>query len=130
MLRFRPMTQQFTIGLLQKKCSPDPQDNLDRTITGIRDAAKRGARIICTQELFRTQYFCREENHDNFDLAEPIPGPTTETLGKVAEMMPPLLRDGKALKAFLAGRVGLHNMFTADLRTAPECRPAGPGRTC
>jgi N-carbamoylputrescine amidase len=78
------MTQKFTIGLLQRKCSPDPKDNLDRTIAAIRDAAKRGARIICTQELFRTQYFCREENHDNFDLAEPIPGPTTEALGKLA----------------------------------------------
>jgi N-carbamoylputrescine amidase len=53
-------------------------------MAGIREAAKRGAQIVCLQELFRTQYFCREENHDNFDLAEPIPGPTTDTLGKLA----------------------------------------------
>jgi len=78
------MAEKFTIGLIQKKCSPDPKDNLDRTIAGIREAAKRGAQIICLQELFRTQYFCREENHDSFDLAEPIPGPTTDALGKLA----------------------------------------------
>jgi N-carbamoylputrescine amidase len=78
------MAEKFTVGLIQKKCSPDPKDNLDRTIAGIREAAKRGAQIICLQELFRTQYFCREENHDSFDLAEPIPGPTTDTLGKLA----------------------------------------------
>jgi N-carbamoylputrescine amidase len=78
------MAEKFTVGLIQKKCSPDPKDNLDRTIAGIREAAKRGAQIICLQELFRTQYFCREENHDSFDLAEPIPGPTTDALGKLA----------------------------------------------
>src|SRR5882724_10726885 len=78
------MAESFTIGLIQQRCSPDAKDNLDRTIAAIREAAERGARIICTQELFRTQYFCREENHDTFDLAEPIPGPTTEILGKLA----------------------------------------------
>src|SRR5215470_5408746 len=78
------MSQKFTIGLIQKKCSLDPKENLSGTVAAIRDAAKRGAQIICTQELFRTQYFCREENHDCFDLAEPIPGPTTEALAKVA----------------------------------------------
>jgi N-carbamoylputrescine amidase len=76
--------EKFTIGLIQRKCSLDPKENLSGTIAAIRDAAKRGAQIVCTQELFRTQYFCREENHDYFDLAEPIPGPTTETLGKLA----------------------------------------------
>jgi len=78
------MADKFTVGLIQRKCSPDAADNLARTIAGIRQAAKRGAQIVCLQELFRTQYFCREENHDSFDLAEPIPGPTTETLGKLA----------------------------------------------
>jgi N-carbamoylputrescine amidase len=78
------MAENFTIGLIQKKCSPDAKENLNGTIAAIRDAAKRGARIVCTQELFRTQYFCREENHDSFDLAEPIPGPTTEALAKLA----------------------------------------------
>ena len=79
------MAEKFTIGLIQKKCSPDPKDNLDRTIAGVREAANRGAQIVCLQELFRTQYFCREENHDSFDLAEPIPGPTSDALGKLAK---------------------------------------------
>jgi N-carbamoylputrescine amidase len=83
MVLFRTM-ETFTIALIQRKCSPDPKQNLSGTIVAIRDAAKRGAHILCTQELFRTQYFCREENHDNFDLAEPIPGPTTDILGKLA----------------------------------------------
>ena len=78
------MADKFTVGLIQRRCSLDPDENLARTIAGIRQAAKRGAQIVCLQELFRTQYFCREENHDSFDLAEPIPGPTTETLGKLA----------------------------------------------
>jgi len=78
------MAEKFTVGLIQRKCSLDPDENLARTIAAIREAAKRGAQIVCLQELFRTQYFCREENHDSFDLAEPIPGPTTDTLGKLA----------------------------------------------
>jgi len=78
------MCDKLTIGLIQRRCSLDPEENLARTIDGIREAAKRGARAICTQELFRSQYFCREENHDCFDLAEPIPGPTTEAIAKVA----------------------------------------------
>jgi N-carbamoylputrescine amidase len=78
------MTGKFTLGLVQRKCSLDPKENLAGTVAAIREGAKRGAQIICLQELFRTQYFCREENHDNFDLAESIPGPTTESLGKLA----------------------------------------------
>jgi len=66
------------------KCSLDAEDNLRRAIEGIREAANRGAEIICLQELFRSQYFCREENAELFDLAEPIPGPSTEALAPVA----------------------------------------------
>ena len=71
-------------GLLQRKCSADPAANLDRHHRGIREAAARGAQIVCLEELFCSQYFCREENPDLFDLAEPIPGPTTEALSKLA----------------------------------------------
>jgi N-carbamoylputrescine amidase len=78
------MQEKFTVGLIQRKCSADSGDNLARTIDAIRDAAARGAQIICTEELFRSPYFCREENHDRFDLAEPIPGPTTEALAKIS----------------------------------------------
>ena len=65
-------------------CSSDRDANLARAAEGIRDAAGRGARIICLQELFRSIYFCQEENADWFDIAEPIPGPTTEVLADVA----------------------------------------------
>ena len=78
------MAEKFTVGLVQRKCSLDPKENFARAMDGIREAAARGAQIVCLEELFRSQYFCREENHDRFDLAEPIPGPSTETLGKLA----------------------------------------------
>ncbi len=65
-------------------CSLDPRENLAKVEDRIREAAKRGAQIVCTQELFRSQYFCREENADLFELAEPIPGPSTEALSKLA----------------------------------------------
>jgi len=76
--------QKITVGLVQRKCSTDPAANLESTIEAIREAARRGAQIVCLEELFRSQYFCREENADLFDLAEPIPGPSTEALSKLA----------------------------------------------
>ncbi len=75
----------FSVGLVQMRCSPDQNQNLERAIRGIRDAASKGAEIICLQELFSSQYFCREENADLFDLAESIPGPSTESLAAVAK---------------------------------------------
>ncbi|HUA19625.1 MAG TPA: carbon-nitrogen hydrolase [Bryobacteraceae bacterium] len=74
----------FRVGLVQMSCSLDPNENVEKAIWKIREAAGRGAQIVCLQELFRSQYFCREENAELFALAEPIPGPTTETLGRVA----------------------------------------------
>ena len=73
-----------TVGLVQMSCVPDPAANLKKAIAGINDAAKRGAQIVCLQELFRSQYFCQTEDIQLFKLAETIPGPSTETLGKVA----------------------------------------------
>jgi N-carbamoylputrescine amidase len=81
------MGEKLTIGLLQRQCSKDPAANLAGTVDAIREAHKRGAQIVCLEELFRSQYFCREENADNFDLAEPIPGPTTEALSKLARQL-------------------------------------------
>jgi len=78
------MPDKFTIGLIQMSCSPDPRENFAKAEARIREAAKRGAQIICTQELFRSQYFCREENADLFELAEPIPGPSSEALAKLS----------------------------------------------
>jgi N-carbamoylputrescine amidase len=72
------------LGLIQTRCSPDPAENLARAAAKISQAARQGARIICTQELFTSEYFCQSENHDYFKLAEPVPGPTTAVLQKLA----------------------------------------------
>ena len=73
------------IGLIQTRCSPNPNENLKKTLEAADDAAKKGARIICTQELFRSQYFCQSEDHENFKLAETIPGPSTGAFQKLAK---------------------------------------------
>ena len=71
------------VGLVQMRCAPnDPAANLARAIAGIEDAAARGAELVCLQELFRTPYFCQSEEQARFDLAEPVPGPTTEQSGR------------------------------------------------
>src|SRR5262245_13155605 len=75
----------FTLGLVQMSCSPDPGANVEKAIASIREAASRGAQIICLQELFRSPYFCQRQDPALFDLAEPVPGPTTERLGRVAK---------------------------------------------
>ncbi len=74
----------FRIGLVQMACSVDPNENLAKAEWRIREAAARGAQIVCLQELFRSQYFCREENAALFDLAESIPGPSTASLSRLA----------------------------------------------
>ena len=74
----------FTVGLVQMACSPDPTANLAAAVARIREAASRGARIVCLQELFRTPYFCQREDAALFDLAEPIPGPTVDALSRAA----------------------------------------------
>lgn len=75
----------LTTGLVQHACADDPDRNLERTERGIRDAAARGARLVLLQELHRTPYFCKQEDPAVFDLAEPIPGPTTSFLSDLAK---------------------------------------------
>ena len=79
-----PDPGKFRVGLVQMTCSPDPAENLEKAILKTREAAARGAQIVCLQELFRSQYFCRQETADLFDLAETIPGPSTAALGPIA----------------------------------------------
>src|SRR2546427_1334642 len=74
----------FRIGLVQMRCAADPGANLDKAVARIGDAARGGASIVCLPELFRTPYFCQEEDAANFDLAEPVPGPTTAALARAA----------------------------------------------
>src|SRR5437773_10666193 len=83
----KPAASSSTIqlGLLQTSCSPDPATNLKKTLALAERAARQGAQIICTQELFRSQYFCQSEDHANFALAESIPGPTTGAFQKLAK---------------------------------------------
>ena len=74
-----------TVGLIQAKAHKDPSLNLLLTLEKAEKAAKDGAQIICTQELFSTQYFCQSEDHSNFKIAEPIPGPITEKFQIIAQ---------------------------------------------
>ena len=74
----------FRVGLVQMSCGPDPQANLRKALDRVADAAGRGAQVVCLPELFQTQYFCQREDPALFDLAEPIPGPSTARLSDCA----------------------------------------------
>lgn len=74
----------FRVGLVQMCCGPDPDANLEKAADRVREAARLGAEVVCLPELFRAQYFCQREDIALFDLAEAIPGPSTEMLGVVA----------------------------------------------
>jgi len=80
-----PSKPKYITGLVQMSCSLSPDENLQKAAALVEDAAQRGAEIVCLPELFRSQYFCQREDAGLFDLAETVPGPTTETLGKVAQ---------------------------------------------
>jgi N-carbamoylputrescine amidase len=73
-----------TLALVQMRCSADPKENLDKALQKISEAAGRGAQIVCLQELFTSQYFCQIEDHKYFQLAEEIPGPSTDKLCALA----------------------------------------------
>jgi N-carbamoylputrescine amidase len=79
-----PSPTRFTIGLVQMRMSADPAANLAAAVARVKEAAQQGAAVVCLPELFRTHYIAQREDHTLFDLAEPIPGPSTEALGKVA----------------------------------------------
>lgn len=79
------MKSKVKLGLLQSACSANPAENLKKTLALAEKAVRQGAQIICTQELFRSEYFCQKEDHEYFNLAEPIPGPSTEAFQKFAK---------------------------------------------
>jgi N-carbamoylputrescine amidase len=79
------MADKFTIGLVQMKCTANADENLTHAIARIHEAAKRGAQIISLHELFHGEYFCRTEDPALFDMAEAVPGPTTQRLSQVAK---------------------------------------------
>ncbi len=80
--RMRP---KFKVGLVQMAMSPEPQVNLDKAAAKVEEAARKGAEVVCLPELFRSPYFCQKEDAALFDLAEPVPGPSTERLSEVAK---------------------------------------------
>jgi N-carbamoylputrescine amidase len=74
----------FTVGLIQMQCGPEPEANLHKAVGQIQAAADQGAQIVCLPELFRSRYFCQRQDPSLFDLAEPIPGPSTDRLSEAA----------------------------------------------
>ena len=78
------MTTPFTVGLIQESVTDDVTANVARATERVREAAERGAQIICLQELFNAPYFCKAEKYDRFDLSEPIPGKTVERMQSLA----------------------------------------------
>src|SRR6266576_7089786 len=74
----------FTVGIIQESVTSDGRKNVDRAEARIREAAEKGAQIVCLQELFNAPYFCKSQKHERFDLAEPIPGPTIARMRKLA----------------------------------------------
>ena len=81
------MADNFRVGLVQMSATPDPDKNLQKAVDGLQQAAAKGAQIVCLPELFRTQYFCQREDPSLFDLAESIPGPTTQRLAEAAKQL-------------------------------------------
>ncbi len=77
----------YKIGLVQMRCTDDAKENQAVAEEGIRAAAKKGAKVVCLPELYRSLYFCQSEDHANFALAEPIPGPSTKALGAIAKKL-------------------------------------------
>lgn len=79
------MSKLVKIGTVQMSCTAHPEENMQKAIAKIREAAAKGAQIVCLQELFRSLYFCDVEDYNNFSLAEAIPGPSTDVLGALAK---------------------------------------------
>lgn len=73
------------VGVIQMACSANPVENVERAAAKVEEAVKGGAQVICLPELFRSHYFCQKEDAALFDLAEPLPGPSTEAFGKIAK---------------------------------------------
>lgn len=78
------MPDTFTIGLVQMRCSSNKEENIAKAEAAVAEAAARGAQVVCLPELFTGYYFCQKEDPNFFDLAEPIPGPTSDRLGAAA----------------------------------------------
>ena len=92
------------VGLVQMSMSRDADDNLKKAVARIGEARKKGADVVCLPELYRSPYFCQKEDARLFDLAEPVPGPSTEALGRAAREAGVVLA-GPGSTTFAIGRV-------------------------
>ncbi len=106
----------FKVGILQLAFSKNPDENLKKAVKWIEKAADKGAQVVCLPELFRTQYFCQSENIDYFDLAETIPGPSTETISKVARKKKVVV----IVPVFENRAIGLYHNSLAVINTQGE----------
>ena len=79
------MRSPFIVGIVQDSAVADVRSNVDAAVARIREAAARGAQIVCLKELFNAPYFAKSQRHERFDIAEPIPGPTTDAIAKIAK---------------------------------------------
>ena len=124
-----PAPSRFRVGCVQMRCGTDPEANVERAVAGVREAAGRGAGIVCLPELFRTQYFCQTEDAGLFDLAEADSGPDQRPHGRAREGAAGGDR-GLALRAPRRGRLPQHRRRAR--RRRPDGRPlsedAHPGR--
>jgi N-carbamoylputrescine amidase len=77
-------SRSVNVGLVQMRCSANPDENMQKALQMTEDAAKKGAEVVCLPELFRSRYFCQTEDEAQFDLAEPVPGPTTDAFAMIA----------------------------------------------
>ena len=82
-----PKATKFKVGLIQMGMSTDPAANLQKAVAKVEEAAARGAQVICLPELYRSPYFCQKEEHAQFDLAETVPGPSSEAMGALAQRL-------------------------------------------
>jgi N-carbamoylputrescine amidase len=113
---YRYSSDEFRVGLVQMACSTDRTENLEKAICLARDAVREGAQIVCFQELFLSQYFCREERAELFDLADSIPGESTEALGRIARELGIVI----VASLFEKRAAGLYHNTAAILNPAGE----------
>ena len=117
------MNAPFTVGIIQDGAGGDVTKNVAASVERIREAAARGAQIICLKELFDAPYFCKAESAERFDIAEPIPGPTTERMQALAKelavvLIVPLVREAGARR--LPKLRGDHRRRRVAARRVPQ----------
>src|SRR5207247_11477572 len=119
----------FRVGLVQMAMSREPGENLDKAVARLREAARAGAELVCLPELYRSPYFCQQEDPALFDLAEPVPGPSTEALGRaareagVAAVVPILERRAAGLYHHTAVGLAADGTVAGPRRQVPHPAP-------